>query len=145
MTQMAAVPIRLVAMVSAVLVIPLAMVNWIHFGDSDLYVSGRQADVVFSFGDGYAIAMLGGVVILARLARTVWPTLDWLFPLACVVCGLGITAITGAVLFKDWAGERMWTLYTELALGIVIALSGTLLLTLRKSGVVDEQIGAANE
>ena len=75
-------------MVSAVLVIPLAMVNWIHFGDSDLYVSGRQSDVVFSLGDGYAIAALGVLVILARVARTAWPRLDWLFPWACVICGL---------------------------------------------------------
>ena len=79
---------------------------------------------------GYAILALGGIVILARVARTAWPRLGWLFAWACTVSGLGITAISAAVLFRDWAGERMWTLYVELLLGIVLAWSGALLLTL---------------
>ena len=133
--------VRLTATLSALLVVPLALVNWVHFR-SDLYISGRQVDVVFPFGDGYAVAVLGAGVILTRLARTLWPRYDWLFAWACILCGLGVTSVVGAVLFKDWAGDRMWTIYAEFAFGIIIAVCGTLLLTFRKRPVArDEQAG----
>ena len=124
--------VRVVAMLSTLLAIPLALVNWIHFSDSGFYISGRDSDVVFPPGDGYAIAALGALVLLTRLTRTVWPRLEVLFPLACVLCGPGIMAISGAVLLRDWAGERMWTLYAGLVLGIVISLCGAVMLAMRR-------------
>lgn len=136
---------RLVAMVSALLVIPLALINWVHFGDPDAYISGRDSDVVFSFGDGYAIVALGGIVILARVTRTAWPRLDWLFAWVCTVSGLGITAISAAVLFRDWAGERMWTLSVEPLLGILLAFSGALLLTLRQQMIAADELSDETE
>ena len=77
---------------------------------------------------------------MARVARTAWPRLGWLFAWACTVSGLGITAISAAVLFRDWASERMWTLYVELLLGIVLAFSGALLLTLRQHMIAADEL-----
>lgn len=136
---MAAVLVRLIAVTSALLVLPLALINWVRF-ERDVYISGRTSDVVFPSGDGYAIAALAGTVLLARLGRTAWPPLDALFPWVCIVCGLGITVIGGSVLFEDWAGERMLTLYAQFVLGITISLCGALMLGLRgRSAPLDER------
>ena len=142
---MPSVLVRLIAVTSAVLVIPLALINWVRF-EGDVYISGRTSDVVFQGGDGYVIVMLAGIVLLARLARTAWLPFALLFPLVCVICGLGITIIGGLVLMEDWAGERMWTLYAQLVLGVLVALCGGLLLSFREMSVrLDEAGGTEGE
>jgi hypothetical protein len=123
---------RLIAVLAAIVSLALALVNWIHFEEAGFYVSGRDSDVVVDFGDGYVIAVLAGLVPLARLVRTFRPAWAELFPWGCIFSGLAITAVSAAVVFHDWAGERMWTLYTELGAGIAMAIAGSLLLSLQR-------------
>jgi hypothetical protein len=125
--------LRLAATASALLAIPLALINWIQINE-DAYVSGRSSDVVISGGDGYLIALLAAMVVIARVARTFARRLDRAFPWVCIICGLGITLISGRVLFEDWAGDRMWTIYTLLGLGIAIAVCGAVLLSGQNMG-----------
>jgi hypothetical protein len=109
---------RLVAVACALLAIPLALINWIDVGRG-VYISGRSSDVIIKGGDGYLIVALSVTVLVARVMRTLVPRLV-LFPWVCMVCGIGITLVSGRVLFEDWAGDRMWTLYTLFVLGTVM-------------------------
>lgn len=122
--------VRLLAVASALLAVPLALMNWVRV-DENSYVSGRTSEVVISNGDGYLIAGLAAVVLVARVARSANRGMDRVFPWICMVCGLGITLVSGRVLFEDWVGERMWTLYGLLVLGVVIAVCGAGLLSFR--------------
>lgn len=135
---MVQVLVRLIATASALLVIPLALFNWVRF-ESDVYVSGRTSDVVWSQGDGYAIAALAAIVLLARVARTVSPRLGVLFPWVCIACGLGITLMGGLVLVNHWSGQRLVTVYAQFVLGITIAVCGALMMDHRSQSAPPER------
>ena len=126
---------RLVLTIAAVFVALFAIMPWVHIDEpnsTNLY--GSHVDVTVGFGDGRLVALIGVAIVLLRVSLA-WLR-SWQTAVFTVIIALALaaTAITARAAFRDWGGDVTLWLYGDIALSVLVAVCGGLVLSARMRG-----------